>query len=140
METTTYKVTYLETHDEWVFKYDLNGMLVFFENIQGNKILDLFLKNQFPFTESMVQAWHKYKKLIKIEIILSDLSFEAFWKKYNLKVKKEAAQKAYAKLNDAEILLCFQNLKNYEDHLVKTGQAKAHLVTWLNGKRYFDEY
>jgi hypothetical protein len=71
---------------------------------------------------------------------LSDLSFEAFWKKYNLKVKKEAAQKAYAKLNDTEILLCFQNLKNYEDHLVKTGQAKAHLVTWLNQKRYFDEY
>jgi hypothetical protein len=79
------------------------------------------------------------KENYKYWMLPNDLSFENFWKVYNLKVKKEASQKAYEKLSLEDKAKCFLKHKQYEDFLKKTGQAKAHLVTWINQKRYNDE-
>ncbi|MFY8187530.1 MAG: hypothetical protein ACOVLC_06165 [Flavobacterium sp.] len=137
---TTYKVTFKETSDHWLFQYRSDGVIYSFTNIKGNRILNLFEKMQFPQTKSMIEEWVNYKKTVLIELVLEDYSFDAFWEKYNLKVKKEPAQKAFEKLSLVDKIKCFNKLKDYDAHLIKTGVSKAHLVTWINQKRFNDEY
>ena len=141
MELTTYKVTFKETADEWIFQYRKDdGFIYSFTNLKGIRIVSLLSKNQFPNTISMIEEWRKLKKIVKIELMLEDYSFDAFWDKYGLKIKKEKAQKAFEKLSLVEKIMCFRQLPKYEVHLAKTGEAKAHMITWLNQKRYNDEY
>ncbi|AOW08723.1 hypothetical protein [Flavobacterium gilvum] len=138
---TTYKVTFKETADEWVFQYrDTDKVIHAFFNIKGVRVLKLLENVQFPGTIPDMEKWTKYKNIVTIELVLDDYSFETFWLKYNLKVKKEASQKAFEKLSLVEKIKCFNALKKYDEFLAKTGQAKAHLVTWINQKRFNDEY
>lgn len=140
-ELITYKVTFRETADEWVFQYRENdGVIHSFYNLKGKRVLKLFENRQFPGTKHEIEDWTQYKKLVTIEMVLEDYSFDAFWIKYNLKVKKEAAEKAWKKLDFVDIIKCFNKLPKYDEFLAKTTQAKAHLVTWINQKRYNDEY
>lgn len=140
-QLTTYKVTFKETADEWLFQYRKTDDIIYsFFNLKGSRILKLLDNNQFPGTVARMEEWTKFKKAVTIELVLDDYSFEAFWKAYNLKLKKELSQKAFEKLSLVDVIKCFNTLKKYDEFLVKTGQAKAHLVTWLNQKRYNDEY
>ncbi len=140
-ELVTYKVTFKETADEWLFQYrKIDGIIYSFFNLKGIRVLKLLENVQFPGTKNEMENWTKYKHLVTIEMVLNDYSFEAFWKAYNLKVKKEVSEKAYEKLNLVEKIKCFNALKKYDEFLAKTSQAKAHMVTWLNQKRYNDEY
>lgn len=140
-QLTTYKVIFKETADEWLFQYRNSDKVIHsFYNIKGIRVLKLLVNAQFPGTIAEMEAWTKYKNLVTIELVLDDYSFDAFWIKYNLKVKKENAQKAFDKLSLVDKIKCFNALKKYDEFLVKTGQAKAHLVTWINQKRYNDEH
>lgn len=135
---STYKVTFNETKDEWIFQYK-EGVIYSFYNLKGTRILTLLDNNQFPGKQSTIEEWVKYKS-IKVELVIQDYSFDAAWSKYNLKIKKEAAQKAYEKLNLIDKIKFFNKLPEYDAFLQRTGQAKAHMVTWINQKRYNDEY
>lgn len=130
-----------------LFKYDLKGMLREFKIEEGqltNEQMFWLYSSNFPATENLIyQNWmklEKYKKRFDIEKSPPNLSFETFWIIWDLKIKKEAAEKAWNKLTEDNIIKCFLNHKAYQNHLNKTGQAKAHLVTWLNQKRFNDEY
>ncbi|MBP4137436.1 hypothetical protein [Flavobacterium geliluteum] len=140
-EHISYKVTFKETADEWLFQYRQSDCVIHaFYNIKGVRVLKLLESVQFPGTIDDMEKWTQYKKVVTIELVIDDYSFDAFWIKYNLKVKKEPNQKAYEKLNLVDKIKCFNRLKKYDEFLTKTGQAKAHLVTWLNQKRWNDEY
>jgi hypothetical protein len=138
---TTYEVTFIETKEKWIFQYrKTDGILHCFINSQGAGFINLLRKQTFPESIKMIEEWAKYKKIVTIELVLDDYSFEAFWKKYNLKVKKDNSEKAFEKLTLVEKITCFNALKKYDEFLSKTGQSKAHLVTWINQKRFNDEY
>lgn len=145
-QLTTYRAKGKDLGLEFLFKYDLNGNLRLFEIVTGelNETQIAWLYNRFPATEHMMKSiWMgnpNYKNKFEVQTSPADLSFEAFWLIWNLKVKKELSEKAWNKLTEADKIKCFQNHKRYQEHLNKTGQAKAHLVTWLNQKRYNDEY
>jgi hypothetical protein len=140
-ELITYKVMFKETSDEWLFQYrESDGVIHSFYNIKGSRVLKLFENGQFPGTKHEIENWTNYKKHVTIELVLDDYSFEAFWIKYNLKVKKEKAEAAWKKLDFVDTIKCFNQLPKYHEHLAKTKVSKAHLVTWLNNKRYNDEY
>ena len=85
---TTYKVTFKETADEWLFQYRSDGIIYSFTNIKGTRILNLFANYQFPQSKDMMEQWTKFKQTVTIELMLEDYSFDSFWEKYNLKVKK----------------------------------------------------
>jgi len=140
--TRTYTVK-IENGDIWQFKYNLNGFLIAFNVLEGeiSQVHSdwLFVKGKFPYVEDKIKEWQKKLKQLTIEVVEFDLSFDNFWKKYDLKVKKESSEKAWNKLPDADKIKCFLRLKKYNDRLAVTGQAKAHLVTWINQKRYNDE-
>lgn len=131
----------------FLFKYDLNGDLRAFEIPDG--ILDdnqkkWLYSERFPANEHlMLTNWvnnPKAKKIFVITIAPADISFETFWNIYDVKKKKDLTEKAWNKLTEAEKIKCFTSHKDYVKDLAKTGQGKAHLVTWLNQKRYNDEY
>lgn len=147
-QLTTYRAKGKELGLIFLFKYDLNGNLREFKieegDLNGNQMKWLFAQANFPANESIMRSvWmkeEKYKKVFEVEKFTADISFEAFWKIWDLKVKRENSEKAWNKLKEADQIKCFLNYKKYQEHLNKTGQAKAHLVTWLNQKRFNDEY
>lgn len=140
-EYITYEVTFIATKDRWIFQYRKSDRILHcFINLSGTGFFKLLDKNTFPRDISMIEDWTKYKKIVTIELKLEDYSFESFYNKYGLKRKGELARKAWEKLDLTTKIKCFNVLPKYEADLVKTGQAKAHLITWLNQKRYNDEY
>lgn len=141
MELITYKVTFNETADEWLFQYRKEDEIIYsFTNIKGNRILNLFKNQQFPDTIAVIEKWASYKKIVNVQLVIEDYSFETFWVKYNLKQKKEKAQDAFEKLSLVDKIKCFTKLPQYDAYLVRTKVNKALLVTWLNQKRYDDEF
>ncbi len=147
-QLTTYRAKGKTIGLVFLFKYDLNGHLREFKieegDLNGEQMKWLFAGANFPANESIIRSvWMKekaYKDKFDVEKFVADITFEAFWKLWDLKVKREHSEKAWNKLKESEQIKCFLNYKKYQDHLLKTGQAKAHLVTWLNGKRFNDEY
>lgn len=143
---TIYRAKGKKTDLVFLFKYDLNGHLRGFQIDEGELTPEQmdWLFTRFPANEyKMENIWmklDKYKNHFTVEKSNADLSFESFWEIYGLKHKKELAIKAWNKLTEAEKIKCFLNIKNYKNWLAKTGQAQAHLVTWLNQKRFNDEY
>jgi hypothetical protein len=141
MELATYKVLFKETKDEWVFQYRKTDNIIYgFTNLKGSRILNLFEQGQFPRTIEQIEKWTKLKGILTIELVLEDYNFETFWNKYNLKQKREFAEKAYEKLDFIDKVKCFAVLPSYDAFLLKTKQNKALLVTWINQKRYNDEF
>jgi hypothetical protein len=140
--TRTYTVK-IEAGDIWQFKYNLSGFLIAFNVLEGEISQAhsdwLFVKGKFPYHEDKIKDWQKKLKQLTIEVTEFDLSFDEFWKSYDLKVKRDNSEKAWNKLSDQDRIKCFLRLKKYNQNLSRTGQAKAHLVTWINQKRYNDE-
>lgn len=141
MELITYKVIFKETADEWLFQYrKSDGVIYNFTNLKGNRILVLLENNQFPANTYMMEQWTKYKKKIDIKLVLDDYSFDTFWDKYDLKQKKEFAEKAFEKLSLVDKIACFDKLASYDAYVKAKGINKQLLVTWINQKRYNDEF
>ncbi|MGG5507919.1 MULTISPECIES: hypothetical protein [unclassified Myroides] len=143
---TIYKVKGLEIGLEFVFKYDLKGVLRSFEK---NQLLNEAQKQwlyskRFPETEEILQtSWIQdpnMRKKFKVEKAPADLSFDALWELYGYKVSKQDAEKAFNKLSEIDVLKCFQSLKAYEDHLFAKKIAKAHLSRFINGRYFENEY
>lgn len=147
-QLTTYRAKGKDIGLVFLFKYDLNGHLRAFKieegELNGAQMKWLFAGANFPACESIMRSvWMKekiYKEKFEVEKFVADTSFEAFWKLWDYKVKREHSEKAWNKLKESDQIKCFLAYKKYQEHLTKTGQAKAHLVSWLNGKRFNDEY
>lgn len=127
----------------WEFKYHLNGVLNEFKVLDGElseKQLEwLFKQGQFPYWEFQINIWEQKLKA-NFEIIKGepDLTFEALWSKYNFKVKRIEAEKAFSKLKKPDIIKVFIAVPGYDKYLQKKQTAKAHLSTFIN-QRYFED-
>lgn len=146
-QLTTYRAKGKEIGLVFLFKYDLYGNLKLFEISEGDlndvQIAWLFSQN-FPANEVlMVNVWmkqEKYSKVFKIEKSVADLSFEALWKLYDLKIAKFHAEKAFKKLKEEAVIKCFISIPYYFKYLQTSKVAQAHLATYINGRYYENEY
>lgn len=71
-----------------------------------------------------------------------DDSFNLIWAMYQHKISKAAAQRAWSRLKPADRKLAIAGCDRYVKRTDPTGQAapyRAHLATWLNGRRWEDE-
>lgn len=71
-----------------------------------------------------------------------DDSFKIIWEMYKHKVSKTAAQRAWSKLTPADRKLAIAGVDKYVKRTDPAGQSapyRAHLATWLNGRRWEDE-
>lgn len=141
--TTTYTVK-MQNGSVWVFKYNLNGILVYFNVLEGElseKQQDfLYPQGKFPWRELHIKDWSKLYKTAIIEVGERDISFEALWNLYNHKVKRVEAEKQFNKLKEQDILLCFLSIAGYNKYLQKKGTAKAHLSTFINQRYFVDDW
>ncbi|PIF44904.1 hypothetical protein CLU96_1901 [Chryseobacterium sp. 52] len=121
------------------FKYDLNGVLKVLE-FDGDWTIDRIekVKTIFPSgTEKMIYEIQN-QKLDKPWIFaeLTDISFEAFYKRYPKKVGRKAeTEKAYNKLGDVdkmEAILFIEALIK----LKSDGTAFPYPATYLNKKHW----
>lgn len=140
---TTYTVKSKNSTTVWRFKYHLNGALNEFKVLEGiptEKQFDwLFKQGKFPYYETQIKDWEKKLK-DNFEILKGEpeLTFEALWNLYNLKVKRIESEKAFKKLKEAEVIKCFLAVPGYDKYLQKRQTGKAHLSTFIN-KRYFED-
>ncbi|WP_417366845.1 hypothetical protein [Flavobacterium beibuense] len=147
-QLTTYRAKGNDIGLVFLFKYDLNGNLKLFEIAEGSLNDDqmkwLFSGN-FPATEALMKAnWlelAKFKKVFKIEVSPPDLSFDALWVLHDHKVAKAMALKAFKKLKAADLIPCFLGNARYQKyHATKPNLEKMHLSTFINQRRWEDEY
>jgi hypothetical protein len=68
------------------------------------------------------------------------VSFSQFWDRYKYRVNKQAAIKAWAKLSLVDQMEAYDHIPRYDEYLGATSIAKAHASTYLNQKRWQDEY
>jgi hypothetical protein len=71
-------------------------------------------------------------------------AFAVFWKAYPRKVAKEAAMRAWKKLNPTgeladEIVVAVRGQSRWEQWTRDGGKFIPHPATWLSGKRWEDE-
>lgn len=139
----TYKVKGKDVGLEFLFKYDLNGVLMVFEKNQPlTEEQRLWLYSaRFPETEVLMKQWTtQLRKKFEVYKAPADLSFENLWVLYDNKVKKVFAEKAYSKLNEAQKIKCFMHIPRYKERILRTKEAQAHLSTYINQSYYEDEY
>ncbi len=142
MELVTYEVVFKETKEKWIFQYRKSdgNLNAFFNDPKGSSYINLLRKQTFPENIEMIENWTKYKHIVTIELKIKDYSFETLYNEYGLKKKGDLAKIVYEKLDLPTKIKIFNALPKYSADLAKTGQARAHLVTWLRQKRYNDEY
>ncbi|HZW63613.1 MAG TPA: hypothetical protein VFF15_08235 [Flavobacteriaceae bacterium] len=137
---TTYTIIAKRT-GKIVFKFDLNGNLIFFsyegEALTPEQVKWLYPK--IPHHEKGMAQWLKIKEftITKGE---PDISFEVFWNAYGIKAKKIRAHKLYEKLTDDDKFNAIAGIKRYDNWLkLQRGIAKALPDTYLSQKRWLDE-
>lgn len=142
---TIYTVKSLKQNFVWEFHYDLKGVLTAFKIAEGSEITQtikqwLFSPQNFPYEQATIEKW-KAIKLLDISVGLPDVSFNTFYKAYNYKVKRLAAEKAFSRLNKTDKLAAIAGISRYEGLLFRNkGQAKAYPATYLNQRRWEDQY
>ena len=141
--TTTYTVK-IERGDVWQFKYNLKGVLIHFNVLEGDltdKHSDwLYIKGKFPYLEEHVKKWKKELKQLTIEVGEPDFSFDSLWELYGNKVSKFDAQKAFKKLTTADQVKCFLSVPGYNKYVFRKGIGTAHLATFINRQYYNDSW
>lgn len=68
-----------------------------------------------------------------------NISFEAFWGLYNLKIGKQKSEKLWVKLTDEERLECMRKIPAYLRSLKETGLLQKNPETYLRNKSWEDE-
>ncbi len=125
-----------------VVGYSQHGKVIFYDATgieQGEKQHRMFV--EIPYLEAELPLFAKKFPTLKITKAQTDLSFPAIWEAYGYKVGgKEATAKKWNKLSEAEKIAVFNCLPKYNEYLTKTGTAKAYLETFLNQKRYENEF
>lgn len=126
-----------------IIGYNAARVLCFFDfsNFSNEKQVKYIL-DRLPLTENKVKESIEQdtEGRIKVSRAAQDLSFENLWKLYDYKVKRERALAAYKKLSDKDKIALFSSLSRYEFYLKRTNIAKALLASYINDKRWEDEY
>ena len=153
-QVTTYRVQGKEIGLIFLFKYDLNGFIRGWEVSYGelNEQQSTWLFSvpegqqaaRFPSNqESFIERWLNNPDILaKFDITTrpADISFDALWALYNHKLAKQDAIKAFKKLKEDEIILCFQDVPKYLQWLKYNPKVQQlNLATYINARRYEDE-
>ncbi len=141
---TVYTVKIPSIPTVWLFKYDLNGLLkewVLDEEgeLSEEQIRWLFHPARFPYHESTIKHFEAVKN---IEVLKGepDISFDAFWRLYNLKVGKLETGKAWKRLSKADKLTAIKQLAAYNGYLKRSRKEKVYPATYLNKRRFDDQF
>lgn len=100
-----------------------------------------FLISNFPVTQRFLESMGT-KGIFKLKEVPADLSFAAFWEAYAYKVgDKKRAEKLWKLLSEEEKAAALLSIPKYL-YFLSTHPAieRAHAITWLNQRRWENEY
>lgn len=133
----------MQSGDIWQFKYNLNGVLVFFNVMDGDLTVKqekfLYLDGNFPWKENHIKSWAKLYKTTKVEIGEPDLSFEAFWKlyPYNALSKKKLAKERFEKLKEPDRIKILLKIPEFIKLKQQQNTAFPYAEVFIN-QRWWD--
>lgn len=139
----TYTVK-MQSGDIWQFKYNLNGVLIFFNVLEGDlkpsQEKFLYLDGKFPWKEEFIKAWSKLYKTTTVEVGEPNLSFEAFWKLYpaNPLSKKKLALERFNKLKEIDKIKIFLKTPEYIKEKIKQNHNLPYAEVYIN-QRWWDQ-
>jgi hypothetical protein len=125
------------------FKYALNGILIFYQVIDGEltEKLETFLfrEGKFPWKEDHIKTWAKQYTKVQIEVGEPNLEFEVFWKMYpaNPLSKKKIAKERFDKLSKADKIKLLMKIPEYKKLKQKEGTAYPYAEVFIN-QRWWD--
>ena len=128
---------------ELSFKFDLNDRLIGFQinAVLSQEQYDWFFKNLPKTTKVLLSDWKANSKTIKITEVPLDLSFDAFYNKYNYKVgNKTKAKDLWAKMDDANRALAITKIDAYNRFTEQSMIAKVYPERYLSHRRYENEF
>lgn len=131
-------VTHKQTHKTMLFTFDLKGFLIAFKTdlVMSDAIVNYF-NTAFPFKLSQLEHYRK-NKVFKVDEVLQDISFKAFWLAFNNKVgNKTRAEKLWNALKDTEKAKALNYIPTYNNYLIlNQGIQKLYPETYLSQKRF----
>ncbi len=138
----TYTVR-MQSGDIWQFKYNLNGVLIYFNAMDGEmndkQEKFLYLDGKFPWKEDHIKGWPVLYKTINIEVGEPDLSFSTFWKMYpaNPLSKKKLSQERWDKLKPTDQLKILMKIPEFIRLKTKENTKLPYAEVFIN-QRWWD--
>jgi len=130
-----YIIEFTRFNASCIVEYDDTGRIVSFILEYGIMTAEAkrFLIEYFPWDLIKIQTYMKAKN-IKVTEVAMDLSFDAFWSRYNNKFgKKPRTQKLWELLTDEERIKAYNYIQKYEQFLIQnTGINKKYPETYLS--------
>lgn len=135
MRSNKYIINFKNTNSSAIVEYNDLGYLISFELDPGQfqaKHYE-FLFKYFPKKQDQLIGWRKAKfKNVHIKEIEPDLSFKAFYDKYNHKVsKRKVAEKIWQGMEGMEKAKAIAFIAQYENYLKLSGINKQYPETYL---------
>lgn len=130
--------------DIWQFKYNLNGVLVFFHVMEGDlskKQEDfLYLQGKFPWKEDHIKEWKTLYKTTTVEVGEPDLSFDCFWNMYpaNPLSKKKIARERWDKLKEPDRIKILLKIPLFIKFKNKDNTKLPYAEVFIN-QRWWDD-
>ncbi|MRX40386.1 hypothetical protein GJU43_13950 [Flavobacterium sp. LC2016-23] len=134
----------MQSGDIWQFKYNLNGVLIFFNVLEGDlkpkQEKFLYLDGKFPWKEDHIKAWSNLYKTTKVEVGEPALSFIAFWKLYppNPLSKKKLAMERFNKLKEVDRIKIFLKTPEFIKEKIKQNSSFPYAEVYIN-QRWWDQ-
>lgn len=75
-------------------------------------------------------------KNVTIREVMPDLSFERFYKDYELLLDKKRAEAVWKRMSDSDKMAAITCIPEYNKYLARKGTAKAYPKTFLNNEYY----
>lgn len=137
MMTNKYILTSEQFAGELVLEYNLDDVLVRFENQATlSEVQLVWLSANFPLTVDAANALLQRTGL-RATVVPADLSFEVFWDAYDHKAysNRKLCLKLWNKLSHAERIAVLLDIPKYENRLLKQpGVAKKYAETYLRSE------
>lgn len=122
--------------------YDGRDQLITVDFANGDltvKQVEMFTRI-IPAIASMIpEVVSRYKQLTVVEGTVK-ATFEAFWKKYDLKFNKKRAEMEWNKLSQSDQVLAYHAIDRYDKYVKDKRISKAHPETYLRNRYFENEY
>ena len=125
---------------ELVYNESEQLVIVDFTNaiLKVNQV-DMFTRIIPATTQTLADVFGRYPQLTVVEGSF-EVSFEAFWKKYDLKFNKIRTEKEWTKISPVERVQAYYSIEKYDKYVIDKRIGKAHPETYLRNKYFLNEY
>jgi len=134
-----YLIEFVRWESSAVVEYDQDGILLSLSfnrgNLQPEGVKAFFART--PYKIDHLDSVYRTAPNTRVSVVAEDLSFDAFWQKYDNKFGNKAqAEKMWKALSEADQAAAMRYIDAYDRFLSTSTIKKAYPTTYLNQKRW----